>query len=57
LAGNTRRGLRWSNASVVVALVPALPVQRRAAGLTVVGVPSLVLLLALPLTHRVRGDS
>ena len=54
MAGNTRRGLRCSNASVVVALVPAAAVQRRAAGLTVVGVS---LLSALPLTHRVRGDS
>jgi hypothetical protein len=38
----------------VVAPVPAVAVQSRAAGLTVVGVS---LLLALALTHRVRGDS
>lgn len=34
--------------------MPAVAVQRRAVGLTVVGVS---LLSVLPLTHRVRGDS
>ncbi len=53
LAGNTRRGLRWSNASVVVALVPAVAVQGRAAGLARAGEP----LPLTTLTRRVRGDS